>query len=97
MNAIVRLETMKIQRALALAAIVLAAGCCSTRLTPQGLAEKRARYEPTTGALELGRIEVRNATHEHVFQLAEQLAKQHDSSGVGVEIIVPAAPRERAT
>ena len=86
---------MKTAILFAAATILLASGCQSYRFTSDDLIQKRAQYEDSTGALFLGRIAVRQETHEKVFALAEQLAKQHDPSGIGVKVVVPPQYRKR--
>ena len=86
---------MKTAILFAAATILLASGCQSYRLTSDDLIQKRAQQENITGALYLGRITVRQETHEKVFAIAENLSKQHDPSEIGVKVVIPPQYRKR--
>jgi hypothetical protein len=86
---------MKAIALLTLAVLALASGCASDDTTAASLSQNRLRYEKTTGALMLGRIDARDETHESVFARVQTIARQNDPSGIGVEIVVPKQYRRR--
>ena len=88
-NADVRHKHMKSAIPIALSIFLLASGCQSFPLTADSLVKRKSQYENITGSLFIGKIATTNETHESIFMLAEQLAKQNDPANIGVKIVVP--------